>query len=160
MIEYFFNQGEYADYWKFKDTNLRKLPNKYIADFGAVHGVLEEVTGLIEIKMRNFRSNAFPSYMVSLHKWIALTRLHESLRIPVLLIVRWEDVTGICNCHQRVPFMIKWKGRFKDQRDDQDQEPCAMLPLDQFRRVDIKPVPAPTGLPTEGIEPNAERIYP
>lgn len=111
---------------------IHKLPRLYSCDYAAMRG--KEVSAWLEIKCRNA---SYPTYLISLHKWIKGIELSEATAKPFLLVVSWpvngEQVVmfyPVC----REPIHVVLGGR-KDRNDPDDIEPMVEVPVAKFRRL-------------------------
>tara|TARA_Y100000310_G_C20420593_1_gene686500 strand:+ start:125 stop:565 length:441 start_codon:yes stop_codon:yes gene_type:complete len=71
-------------------------PEFYEVDYmiAASENTGSPVTALAEVKCRNNTSLEYPSYMISLHKALALYRWGKACGVPAYLVVRWTDSIG------------------------------------------------------------------
>lgn len=118
-----------ASSWK---CGISKLPRLYSCDYAAMRS--GEISAWVEIKCRNA---SYPTYIISLHKWMKGIELSEATGLPFLLVVSWP-VNGkrevmFLNV-KRGPVKVIIGGR-KDRNDAADQEPMVEVPLSEFRRV-------------------------
>ena len=114
--------------WK---VSLNKLPYSYAPDWLAFDG--DDARAWVEYKNRKHRHDTFPNYLVSLRKWMSLRDLSEKTMLPSLLTVEFTD-TMLCYRHYPNDISIihiAWAGR-TDRGDEQDMEPCAMIPMRLF----------------------------
>jgi hypothetical protein len=87
-------------------------------------------TAFSEIKNRNYRHDAFPTYMFSLHKFYQCISMAKVVQKPFLLIVQFQDgIYWMCNFDV---VNVDITGR-KDRADNQDIEPCCMLSMKNFK---------------------------
>ena len=111
---------------------IHKLPRLYACDFAAMRNKV--VSAWLEIKVRNA---SYPTYLISLHKWIKGIELSEATGKPFLLVVSWP-VNGerVVMFHPvtREPIRVVLGGR-KDRNDPDDIEPMVEIPVSRFRRV-------------------------
>ena len=112
---------------KFFPADVAALTNDWDEDSGA-----SEVRAFIEIKVRKNVGWKYPTYMISLHKLYDLAALSSFSGIPSLLVVQWSDALG----HWRVPESVDEleirMGGTKSRGDEQDMEPVALIPIEQF----------------------------
>lgn len=109
----------------------RKLPKSYGLDFAFVRGRV--VVAWAEVKVRTYSASAFPTYMLSLHKWTRGREWSRATRVPFILVVRFTDAI-LYTVTDDSPPAVQFAGR-ADRGDWQDAEPCVMLPMTNFRRL-------------------------
>lgn len=95
----------------------------------------DSVFGYAELKVRQYRSDAFETYLIGATKLDALARLGQSEAVKALLAVRWRDVDGLCEVDADHGLEPQMGGR-KDRGDAQDREPCYFIPITQFQTWD------------------------
>lgn len=117
------------------DCRFQKMPKFYGVDFAALRK--GEITAWFEIKHR-FAS--YPSYRLSLHKWMRGIELSEITGKPAFIVVSWP-VDGkrevIYRAINRDPVKVVLGGR-KDRGDPDDIEPMVEIPVGEFKRVLIQ----------------------
>ena len=121
------------------DCQLFKLKPYYGMDFAVFVGGI--MRGVMEIKCRNYTSEALAGLgglILSAHKWQTASHWHSVHRMSFALAVRLADGLFVFD----VPAETEWPvyrvtlaGR-TDRGDDQDIEPCVMLPMSAFTRID------------------------
>lgn len=112
--------------------NPVKLARAYQLDFALCRD--DAVQAWAEVKVRTKR---YPTYMLSLHKWLAAVELHERTGLPALLVVQWPDLLAYCALSGlRRPLSVTMGGR-RDRGDWQDMEPVVHIPLEFFNRVRV-----------------------
>jgi hypothetical protein len=116
--------------WK---TAAEKLPAKMECDYmltgnGGVGGAF------IEIKCRKVASTAYPTYMLSLHKWMRLRWLMQSTGMPVFLVVSHTDGIRYLRIEADKHYDVTMGGR-TDRADGQDVEPVVKIPMAFFTRL-------------------------
>lgn len=117
-----------AKSWDIKLVKLKKL---YPFDRAFIFE--EEITGLLEIKCRNYASTDFPTYLFSAEKVRWAHQFMKSFDVSCYLAVKWTDRIG---WHKIRPtgYALRLGGR-KDRADDQDIEPCVFIPMSQFDKL-------------------------
>lgn len=111
---------------------LRKTPPYYHVDFmGLQHeGQGAKIRFFVEMKHRNIKSTQYPTYLLSLKKWLNMNLISKHGGVPVVLAVRFTDrdlfmyVTG-------ETFPLSYMGR-TDRDDDADLEPCIAIPMNRL----------------------------
>jgi hypothetical protein len=109
---------------------FRKLPIKYGVDFAVCQG--RDIVAFAEIKCRSYsysQLDRLGGYMVSAHKWAVGLTLSRSFDVPLVLIVRLTD--GIFWTKDTSGKLVM--GGRSDRGDEQDIEPCVLLPMSSFR---------------------------
>lgn len=109
-----------------------KLPIYYGLDYACVNG--ETICGWLEIKCRNNCMDAYPTYMISLHKWMKGIELNAKTNKPFLIAVRFLDKDAIFKYNNQ-EVSIVYRGRTISPRDWQDREPVAMIPMHFFKEI-------------------------
>jgi hypothetical protein len=126
------HEKEIADLLSKKwSADFHKLPIKNNVDFL----VTREGKGIafIEYKHREKLSfEAFPTYMVSLDKWMKMRDIQNNTGLPCHLVVRFKELTAWVNCD--ADFHIGINGR-KDRNDPQDIEPMAYIDMKAFKFI-------------------------
>lgn len=109
-----------------------KMPVAYQIDWGVFHD--DSLLCWAECKRRNVPKNAYATFMVSLHKYMAGMDLSRVSGKPFLLIVEWNDGIGAHVCDGRAGRDIRPGGR-RDRGDWQDIEPVVHIPVEYFFEV-------------------------
>lgn len=91
----------------------------------------ETVVGLAEIKCRNYNWGDFPTYKISMDKFMALRMCQTWTTIPVYLLVGWKCGT-IAYLNGEVPGRAVIWGR-TDRGDDQDIEIAMEIKNEHFK---------------------------
>ena len=109
-------------------VTLRKLPIKYGAEWVAFRG--DQAVAVIEYKNRPHDSTRFPTYLLSVHKWMSMRSLANTIGVPAILVVEFVDGMRHCTLEDEMA-TTAWAGR-RDRGDADDLEPCMMIPMDRF----------------------------
>jgi len=101
------------------------------------------VTGFAELKHRlkdtwNQDVGGHGDYMIAMSKWRAGVAFSHLLKVPCVLVVRWQCGTTLWAPIAGRPMRVTFSGRF-DRDDEQDQEPCVRVPLQEFQPLTTKP---------------------
>ena len=108
----------------------RKLPMQYRIDFALLDG--DSIEAFLEVKDRSrYRSDAFPTLILSAAKYEAALSLSRSFGLPVFLAARWADRTGVRLIQPERTLRLVLAGR-RDRGDWQDMEPCVALDVAGF----------------------------
>jgi hypothetical protein len=91
------------------------------------------VVGMVEIKVRNYASTDFNTYMISADKIARIRMLSSVSGIPSFLFVAWTDTVGYINLAD-TPDYTAIGGR-RDRGDPQDIEVLLHYSVDRFIRV-------------------------
>jgi len=114
-----------AEKWGAKPV---KLPRKYSIDFAMVKD--GGVKAWVEFKKRTNPIMKYPSYMVSLFKYMNLVSMAEKTGAVGMFVVQWTDCIG----YVTVPVQhdVIFSGR-QDRGDWEDMEPMVSIPIDAFK---------------------------
>lgn len=86
-----------------------------------------------EVKRRFNQSIKYPTLMISLQKWMKGKEMAKEMRIPFVLIIKWDDgVFWYKAGSSQVTY--GFGGRY-DRNDSQDQEPMVFIPVEKFKRI-------------------------
>lgn len=119
-----------ADKW---GVEVVKLPRRYSADFALLRG--KEIMSWAELKSRGNPIHTYPTYQVSLHKYMNLLSLSRDTGIRSMLIVEWQDCVGYINVP--APINIVFGGTTK-RGDWEDKEPMIEVPISEFKIIHRK----------------------
>jgi|TARA_R100000482_G_C5084169_1_gene127568 uncharacterized protein YcsI (UPF0317 family) len=121
------------DLEKYFQVNLKKLPMQYGLDFIALDKRNKKPQFFLELKERRCNRNTYPTYIISLAKFMKAKEIYRSLNLHTFLCVRWKDVTGYMNMDDIEDHMIDITvgGRY-DRNDWQDVEPLLNLEIGKF----------------------------
>ena len=114
---------------KHPDEQAVKLPKQYRIDFALVFD--GSVKRFVEVKCRTNHSTQFDTYIISLAKVSAAKHLAQVTKLPVFLVVKWNDATGCVLLDQVESSHITFGGRY-DRGDWQDEEPLVHIPISDF----------------------------
>ena len=114
------------------NCKLNKLPHKDILDYAVSReGIIQ---AWIEIKCRKQEATTSLSLMISMHKINKGRALSDATGKPFFLFVKFnKDIYYYED--KREEHALRWAGRIKTQRDDQDQEPCYFINIELFKRL-------------------------
>ena len=131
------NQQTLADERSTADTleqlyncELKKMPIKMSLDFMAMRDGV--AVSFIEVRNRKNGRMAYPTYMVSLYKYMMASSITQTTGLPCFLAVQWADSLGIVKMPCEDGVKIGWGG-LTSRGDPQDMEPMAYIDIDQFR---------------------------
>lgn len=113
--------------WRCKGA---KTPGYYALDY-ALHRS-SEVLAFAEFKCRKNTFDKYPTYILSLHKFMAAEAVSKSMRIPSFIVVEWTDRIGFVTVTSDVVVRLTMGGR-KDRGDPQDMEPVVEIDLKKFK---------------------------
>jgi len=108
-----------------------KLPMAYYVDWAVVRG--SEIKAFAEFKRRHNPKDQYPSFMISLNKWMNGKKMGRELGVPFLIIVEWDD--GLYYCDTEAVARTYGFGGRSDRGDSQDQEPCVFIETKAFYKV-------------------------
>lgn len=117
---------------------LDKMPISYGLDFLVTKA--DKTIGVMEVKKRNLKHDAYPTFMISLLKWNKGLQFHylNKLRFSIAImftdglyryVFREEDLKEI---------YIEFGGRTKTTRDSADIEPVIRIPMSLWQKVPVK----------------------
>tara|TARA_R110000772_G_scaffold94505_1_gene192450 strand:+ start:1681 stop:2103 length:423 start_codon:yes stop_codon:yes gene_type:complete len=107
-----------------------KLPIQYKMDFCVTRN--DYATSFVEVKCRNNKMEAYPTYMISLSKILSAAQ-YRDFGINCILLVQWTDKMGWVRMPNK-EWLTKVGGR-KDRGDWQDVEPVAHIPVSEFKVI-------------------------
>lgn len=111
---------------------LKKLSYKYQLDYCCMRN--REVVSWLELKCRSNHFLKYPTYMVSLDKWMKGIQLSEASGVPAFLAVRFTDADAYVRIGRGVG-TVGYGGR-TDRGDSQDVEPVVLVPMDKFKIIE------------------------
>ena len=114
------------------DCELTKMPVQYGIDYCCYRG--DTLIGFVELKNRTCRKEQYPTYIISLSKYLKAKEFSRSLRKPTNLCVRWSDQSGYIRLDTISDFCISQGGR-TDRNDWQDVEPVLHIDINSFIRI-------------------------
>jgi hypothetical protein len=88
-----------------------------------------------ELKSRGNPIHTYPTYQVSLHKYMNLLSLSRDTDIRSMLIVEWQDCVGYINVP--TPINVVFGGTTK-RGDWEDKEPMIEVPISDFKIISRK----------------------
>ena len=112
------------------DCQLKKMPIKLSLDFMALRS--GSAVSFIEVRNRKTKMDAYPTYMVSLYKYMMAGSITQATGLPCFLAVQWSDKLGIVKMPTEDGLTIGWGG-LTTRNDPQDMEPMAYIDIDQFK---------------------------
>lgn len=95
----------------------------------------KEIMSWAELKSRGNPIHTYPTYQVSLHKYMNLLSLSRDTGIRSMLIVEWQDCVGYINVP--APINIVFGGTTK-RGDWEDKEPMIEVPISEFKIIHRK----------------------
>ena len=124
--------NELSDAWK---VFYQKLPIKYKVDV-AILNDRRQVISWVEIKRRDHKMGTYPTYMLSLDKYLSGMHLYKLTVLPFTLVVKFTDNLYHCEVHllSNAQITISMGGR-TDRGDNQDIEPCVFFDSKLFKKV-------------------------
>lgn len=117
--------------WK---ADFHKLPKSYHIDWMAYRD--GKPVCFIELKCRQNERAAYPTFMVSLAKWMHGKELAREVGVPFFIVVDWTDGTFFLNVEDQ-PVSYGFGGR-KDRNDEQDMEPVVFIDVSYFKDTKVK----------------------
>jgi len=119
--------------WK---VDLVKMPMKNKIDF-LMKNKKGESRAFVEVKNRACKRHKYPTYMISLDKWVSGLNMGFYTNIPFILVVNWDDEIGFLDCRKVVKEKlaeVNMGGR-ADRGDAQDIEPVVHIPIYLFETL-------------------------
>jgi len=114
------------------NCTLVKLPIQYSLDYGCYRD--KEFLGFVELKNRSVNKSTYPTYMISLSKFLKAKELSRSTGKGTSLCVSWKDEKGYVRLDTIAGYDINQGGR-TDRNDWQDQEPIVFIDINNFRKI-------------------------
>jgi len=118
--------------WK---AQLVKMPMKSKIDFLMKRASDLEPKAFIETKNRACKRHQYPTYMISLDKWVAGLNMEMHTKLPFILVVNWDDEIGYLKCNEVVGAITVNMGGRSDRGDAQDIEPVVHIPIYLFKTL-------------------------
>jgi len=118
------------------NCDIVKLSVKYGADWMAWRD--GEVVGVIEYKNRPHEFDTYPTYMISLHKWISLrvaaeySSTHQHKVVPIIVV---EFTDGMWWLEVKPNIATLEMGGRIDRSDPEDREPCMFIPMYHWKKI-------------------------
>lgn len=113
--------------WK---CRMEKLTRKNIIDYALMRKA--GLAAYAEVKSRKNIRAKYPTWMVSLEKWMYAKRIAEASNgVPMFFIVEWTD--GLYWLRQDTAQFSVGVGGRSDRNDDMDRELCVFVSVDQFQ---------------------------
>ena len=124
------------DLEKYFRVELRKLPMQYGLDYIALDLRNKKPVFFLELKDRRCNRNTYPTYIISLAKFLKAKEIYRSLNLHTFLCVRWRDSSGYVNFEDFEDDMIDITigGRY-DRNDWQDVEPLLNISIGKFTTI-------------------------
>lgn len=110
-----------------------KAPRFYPVDWSLQQG--SEVKAMVEIK---YRKASYPTYIISLHKFVEMCKYAAVSGFPFLLVVCWPEGQSRVVRYVSVTPDVKKRvihGGRRDRGDAQDVEPMVEIDMDKFNLV-------------------------
>lgn len=117
--------------WK---CNLTKLPMKSKIDF-LMKNKKGEPRAFVEVKNRACKRHKYPTYMISLDKWVSGLSMSRFTEVPLVLVVSWDDEIGYVTCGAVIKETTVNMGGREDRGDAQDIEPVVHIPIYLFETL-------------------------
>lgn len=120
------------------DCQAHKLPKYYSADYALCRQ--SKIYALMEVKCRpNVGHADYKTYILSVHKLIALDTLGAAMDVRPLLVVRWADKMGWFDLSRLLANTSDFYmgGRY-DRQDSEDVEPVVYIPISQFQMIQLE----------------------
>lgn len=116
---------------------FHKLPISYRLDYAVQRNCI--VRAFCEIKSRKYTMKQISDmggYKISLSKWTAAKNLCSASGVPFLIVIQAKDGLWMKSFdHHSMPRLpVSMWGR-KDRNDDQDIEPCTIIPCSLFQKI-------------------------
>ena len=103
-------------------------------DFAMVERDSKDIKYWVEVKCLNRNKAQYPNFMLSTGKWFAGLEYYEKTGLPFIFAVRCDDGDYFYQYGNKnsADYNYQYKGRTRTQRDEQDVEPCVMIPQIEF----------------------------
>lgn len=112
------------------DCNFFKMPMSYHVDWMIMK---DKPKAFAELKCRNNQIGRYPTFLLSLSKWMKGKDLAKEVGIPFLIIVRWTD--GVFYHEAGSSEVTYGVGGRRDREDAADVEPVVLIPIEKFTRI-------------------------
>lgn len=117
-----------------------KNPKQYRMDYAVIDPWTRKIKAFAEFKWRPKNAHdMYSTYMISLSKWMAMADYHRTLRIKQCLVVAFTDGIWKMDYDTNMEVSFEFRGRSVKSRDNQDEEPCVMIPVGYFERLADRP---------------------
>lgn len=113
---------------------FHKLPKSYHVDWMVCRN--NQTVAFAELKCRQNTRFAYPTFMISLAKWMRGKELAREAKVPFIIIVNWTDGTFFLKVQDQ-PVTYGFGGR-KDRNDSQDMEPVVFINTSYFINTKVK----------------------
>jgi hypothetical protein len=113
-----------SERWNF---TAHKNPKSYRVDFSLTRQ--DKIVAFAEAKCRQFPSSRYPTYLLSLAKYMAMCEIARMTDTKAFLLVQWTDRIGFV--FFPCPFELEMGGR-TDRNDPDDIEPVVLIDLKEF----------------------------
>ncbi len=117
---------------RFWHCDVVKLPKSYRLDYAAMRE--RRIVAWLELKRRYHNFGNFDCVFLSLQKVLSAVELHDHSGLPCLFVIQCNN--GFFYADMVAPRSIEFRGRV-DRNDWQDQEPVAMVPVAEFRKMKL-----------------------
>lgn len=121
-----------SDKWKMP---IQYNPDRFIVDF-SVTDTNKVIKAFVEIKVRHFNHNQFPTYFIGIRKWTAGVNYFITTGIPFIIAMAWKDGVDTYykyDYNDRGKWKFDHSGRTKQQWDNQDVSPVVHIPRELFK---------------------------
>ena len=108
---------------------LHKMPIRYGLDFAAIKD--GRTIGFLETKIRMNPVEKYPTYMISLGKFMSAEAITRATSLSCRLAVMWTNGWGFVKMEMTPDVVVSVGGR-RDRGDDQDVEPVCLIPISSF----------------------------
>lgn len=95
------------------------------------HGTL---TGFFEVKRRHYECGHFNTFFISLEKFKAMRWVGQTLKLPVMLVVQYDDLIAWIDITKLGGVAVRDGGR-EDRKDPSDIEKVVHIPIDRFHFI-------------------------
>lgn len=112
----------------------KKLPKRYSLDW-----VAEDNDGFlmawVECKRRHCSARTYPTFMISMLKWMDALHFQMLGGKPTYILVQWDDGAGWVRSDEVVASVKFSIGGRTDRDDPEDMEPCVHIPVHCFHML-------------------------
>lgn len=116
------------------NVDLVKMPMKNKIDF-LMKNKKGESRAVVEVKNRACKRHKYPTYMISLDKWVAGCSMGLITELNFILVVNWDDEIGYLDCKKHTKEITVNMGGRADRGDAQDIEPVVHIPIYLFETL-------------------------
>lgn len=116
------------------NCEFKKIKRSYHVDWMVLRN--GNPVAFAELKCRFVTRNTYPTFMLSLEKWMRGKELSKEVGVPFVVVVRWEDGLFF-HTAESCDVTYGFGGR-TDRNDSEDVEPVVYIPTTNFKFVEFR----------------------